>query len=248
MGAQAGSPVFGSVVSIGGSSSDIALDESRGLLYIANFGSHVIDVMSTTSPNTIQTSINVLPFPGAIALSPDAQYLLVAHYCNVPTTAPTQTSPACTNSITSIDLTNSNSQQIFSLATPPLGVAFLGTGQAMVITTTNILLLNPASGQFTLVEPMAELAMTLPVPLATLPGQILQAALAASADGSTIWGIASAGSASQFVFQYTGATNCISAAIGYQLRPRCCRGSVRRPTAHTQWLAMTSLAPGVLST
>ena len=38
MGAQAGSPVFGSVVSIGGSASDIALDDTRGLLYIANFG------------------------------------------------------------------------------------------------------------------------------------------------------------------------------------------------------------------
>ena len=61
--------------------------------------------MSTTSIITIHSSINVLPFPGAIALSLDAQYLLVAHYCNVSTTTP-QTSPPCTNAMTSIDLTN----------------------------------------------------------------------------------------------------------------------------------------------
>jgi DNA-binding beta-propeller fold protein YncE len=74
--------VFGSVVPIGGTSSDIALDESRGVLYIADFGNNVIDVMSITD-NTIHSLINVLPLPGAIALSPDSTYLLVAHYCNL---------------------------------------------------------------------------------------------------------------------------------------------------------------------
>ncbi len=204
--APASAPTFGSVVAIGGSASDIALDESRGLLYVANFGAHVIEVMSTGS-SAIQASINVLPWPGAIALSPDAQYLLVAHYCNG------VTAPACTNAITSIDLANNNAQQIFPLATPPLGVAFLGTGQALVITTTNILLLNPTSGQNQLVETITSVAMNVPVPLATFPGQILQAALAASADGSTIWGIASAGTPAQLVFQYTGLTNSISGLI-----------------------------------
>ena len=94
---QATTPVFGSVVAIGGSASDIALDETRGLLYIANFGAHTIQVMSTVD-NTIHSSMNVLPWPGAMALSSDAQYLLIAHYCNG------QTSPACINAITSIHL------------------------------------------------------------------------------------------------------------------------------------------------
>src|SRR5271165_5998906 len=80
--AQTTAPVFGSVVPIGGSASDIALDESRGVLYIANFGANVIDVMSTAH-STINTSINVLPWPGAIALSSDNQYLLVEHFCNL---------------------------------------------------------------------------------------------------------------------------------------------------------------------
>ena len=111
--ATAGAAVFGSVVAIGGTASDIALDEPRGVLYIADFGASVIDVMSTTD-NTVHSSINVLPFPGAIALSFDDQYLLVAHYCNVATTTTTTTTtPACSNAVTSIALAT-GSQQVFS--------------------------------------------------------------------------------------------------------------------------------------
>ena len=209
-------PVFGSVVAIGGTASDIALDESRGSLYIANFGASVIDIMSTAD-NTIHSSMNVLPWPGAIALSFDAQYLLVAHYCNTPPpsssgSAPTQTSPPCSNAVTSIHLAD-NSRQVFSLASPPLGVSFLGNGQALVVTTTNILLLNPASGQIQLVDTIANIAQTVPAPLATFPGQILQAALTTSADGNTVWGIASAGTSSQLIFQYSGPANSISGSI-----------------------------------
>jgi DNA-binding beta-propeller fold protein YncE len=236
--AEAASPVFGSVVAIGGSASDIALDESRGLLYIANFGGNTIQVMSTAN-NSIASSMNVLPWPGAIALSPDAQYLLVAHFCNLSTTSststststssstttPVATSPACSNAITSIHLAD-QTQQVYSLASSPLAVAFLGTGQALIVTTTNILLLDPRTGQAKLVQTIASVASSLPVPAATFPSQILQASLSASADGKTIWGVAGAASSSassstsssassggQLVFQYTGATNTISASL-----------------------------------
>src|SRR5713226_3625831 len=60
---------FGTVVPIGGQAADIALDEPRGLLYIANFTANRVDVMSLTD-NTIHTSINVAPEPGSLALSP----------------------------------------------------------------------------------------------------------------------------------------------------------------------------------
>ena len=205
MAATAGAPVFGSVVPIGGSTSDIALDEARDLLYVANFGAHVIDVIATAD-NTLHSSINVAPLPGAIALSMDDQYLLVAHFCNG------TTSPACGNELTLIHLAD-GSQQIFALSNPPLGVAFLSNGQALVITTANLLLFNPAAGQNQLLETIADVALTVPAPLATFPGQILQAALSASADGNTIWGIASAGTSSQLVFQYSGPANSISAAF-----------------------------------
>ena len=208
--AQSGAPVFGSVVAIGGSASDIALDEQRGVLYIANFGANVIDVMST-SDGTIHSSLNVLPLPGAIALSLDDQYLLVAHYCNVATTT-SQTAPPCTNALTSIALAT-GTQQVFSLASAPLAVAFANNGQALVVTTTNILLLNPATGVTQLVETIANVGQTLGAPLGTFPGQILQAAASTSADGTTVWGIASAGTSAQFVFKYSVTAGTLSATF-----------------------------------
>src|ERR1035438_7709822 len=72
---------FGTVAAIGGQAADIALDEARRVLYIANFTANRIDVLSTAD-NTVHTSINVSPQPGSLALSPDAQYLLIAHFGN----------------------------------------------------------------------------------------------------------------------------------------------------------------------
>ena len=62
----ASAATFGRVVPIGGPASDIALDEGRGLLYIANYTSARIDVMSL-SDNTISRSMDspVRPFLAA---------------------------------------------------------------------------------------------------------------------------------------------------------------------------------------
>src|SRR5216684_466706 len=110
------SATFGTVVSIGGHASDLALDEPRGVLYIANFTANRVEVMSLAS-NSIQTSINVAAQPSSVALSPDGRYLVVAHYGNA---AP----PASSSSaLTVIDLT-SNGKRTFALGSPPLGVAF----------------------------------------------------------------------------------------------------------------------------
>src|SRR5258706_13985562 len=108
---------FGKVVTIGGQANDVALDEARGVLYVANFTANRIEVMSLAT-NTIQTSINVAAQPGSISLSADGHWLLVAHFGN--NTAPS--SP--TNALTLIDLTASNAKQTFALGNPPLGVAF----------------------------------------------------------------------------------------------------------------------------
>src|SRR5712692_2737734 len=72
---------FGKVVSIGGHASDLALDEARGVLYIANFTANRIEVMSLAS-NSIQTSINVAAQPSSLSLSPDGRYLVIAHFGN----------------------------------------------------------------------------------------------------------------------------------------------------------------------
>ena len=180
--AAAWGATFGKVVSIGGHASDLALDEPRGVLYISNFTANRVEVMSLGT-NTIQTSINVASQPSALALSPDDHYLVVAHFGN---SAP-PASPA--NAITVIDLTT-NGKQTFSLGSAPLGVAFGLDGLALVVTTTDFLLLDPASGTTTELDTIAGVtAKTLPQPAGSFPTNIVAASVSASADGTKIYGV-----------------------------------------------------------
>src|ERR1039457_462067 len=78
---QARGATFGEVVAIGGQASDIALDEARGVLYIANFTAGRIDVLSL-SDNKIHTSIHVAAAPSSLALSGDGRFLVVTHFGN----------------------------------------------------------------------------------------------------------------------------------------------------------------------
>jgi uncharacterized protein (TIGR03437 family) len=173
---------FGTVVSIGGHASDLALDEPRGVLYIANFTANRVEVMSLAS-HTIQTSINVAAQPSAVALSPDGRYLVVAHYGNV---APPASSASA---ITVIDLSNS-SKRTFSLGAAPLGVAFGIDGLALVVTATDFLLLDPASGTTQELDTIPGLASkTLPQPAGSFPPNIVAASVSASADGEFIYGL-----------------------------------------------------------
>jgi len=191
---------FGTVVPIAGSASDIALDESRGLLYIANFTANRIEVMSTAD-YTIRSSMNVAPQPGALSLSFDSQFLLIAHYGNFTVPDPS------TNAVTLINL-NNNTRQTFATGDPPLGVAFTADGEALIVTTTSIVVFDPISGAMQVVATFANLAQTLPTALATFPSQVISAALAPSADGSTVYGIANAATGQAF-YRYT--------ALGHQL-------------------------------
>lgn len=179
--APAWAGTFGKVVSIGGHASDLALDETRGVLYIANFTANRVEVMSLAS-GAIQTSINVAAQPSSLAISPDYRYLVVAHYGNV--AAPGSPN----NAITVIDLTTSG-KQTFALGSPPLGVAFGIDGLALVVTSTDFLLLDPASGTTYELDTIAGVtAKTLPQPTGSFPTNIVAASVAASGDGLTIYG------------------------------------------------------------
>jgi len=79
--AAAWGQTFGTVVSIGGEASDLALDKTRGLLYIADFTGNSIDVMSLAT-NSIVTTINVAAQPSSIALSMDGHYLVATNFGN----------------------------------------------------------------------------------------------------------------------------------------------------------------------
>jgi uncharacterized protein (TIGR03437 family) len=192
---------FGRVVAIGGESSDLALDESRGVLYVANFTANRIDVISL-SDYTLETSISVAPQPSSLAISSDAHYLLITHFGNF-------ASPATSaNALTLIDLT-SNGKQTFALGNPPVGVAFGIDGKALVVTATDYLLFDPTSGTSQHLDTIAGVAAkTLPVPPANFPPQITTASLVASGDGETIYGMA--GSTSTITFKYDVASKKVN--------------------------------------
>jgi uncharacterized protein (TIGR03437 family) len=209
---------FGNVVTtVGGHPVDIALDESRGQLYIANFTAQEIDVMSTKS-KAIITSIPLPSQPSAVALSADSNYLVVTEYQNGISTRPGF------NGVTIINLA-SNATQNFSTGDPALGVAFVRTGQAigqnsgqaLVATGSGFYLLDPVSGYMQLLTSVANLAQYMPLPQATFPSQITETQLTASADGLWVWGVADAftsgSNGTQLLFRYNATTTQFAAQV-----------------------------------
>jgi uncharacterized protein (TIGR03437 family) len=182
---------FGTVVPIGGHASDIALDESRGVLYIANFTANRIEVMSTAD-FSIRSSMNVAPQPGALSLSPDFKYLLVAHYGSSETVDPSK------NAVTLINLID-NTRQTFTTGDTPLGLAFLADGTAFIVTSNGILLFDPISGAMRTMATFATLAKTLPVDLATFPTQVILATVSTNPDRTFVYAIADNGTAQAFI-------------------------------------------------
>ena len=178
--AQSGT--FGRVVSIGGHASDLALDEARGVLYVANFTANRIEVMNLAD-GAIQSSINVAAQPGSLAVSRDGRFLVVGHYGNF--AAPGSPS----NSLTVIDL-NSRARQTFALGFPALGVAFGVDNRVLVVTSVDFTLFDPVSGSTQALDTIQGLiAKTLPVESATFPPNIVAASLGVSGDGRLIYGL-----------------------------------------------------------
>ena len=179
---QASAGTFGRVVAIGGQPSDLALDESRGVLYIANFTANRIEVMSLAD-GTIQRSMNVAAQPGSLSVSPNGRWLLIAHYGAVPT------GQVARNSLTLIDL-ETNSRQTFALTGTALGVSFGADNLALVLTNTEFLLFDPQLGTTQLLTTFKEvITKTIPQPLANFPQNITTASLAVSEDRQHIFGL-----------------------------------------------------------
>src|SRR5260370_1066464 len=149
---------FGQVVTIGGQAADLALDEQRGVLYIANFTAGRVDIL-TLSDLTVHRSMNVAPQPGSLSLSPDGQYLVVVHFGN--NVAPTPSN----NALTVINL-GDGTRRTFGLAFAPLGVSFGNDGRALIATTTDFELFDPVTGSIYEITTISALAAkTIPVPL-----------------------------------------------------------------------------------
>ena len=201
-----GAGTLGRVVPIGGQGADLALDESRGVLYIANYTANRIEVMSLAN-RTIQTSINVPAQPSSIALSPDGRYLVIAHFGNFAAPA------SSANGLTVIEL-ETNSRQTFAMGTAPLGVAFGLDNQALVVTTQEFILFDPVSGTTQVIATLADLAAkTLPQPAASFPTNIVSSSVSASGDGLWIWGFGD-----NLVFRYD-VTNRVINHFNYTSAP-----------------------------
>lgn len=191
---------FGTVVPIGGEGADLALDQTRGVVYIADFTANRIDVFSLAT-NQVKTSINVPAQPSTLAISADGHWLLVGCYGN-------NTAPAASQSgLTLIDLTNSYAQQNFSLGSPPLGVAFGLDGNALVLTTSAFILFSPSLGTTqTITSVSAAAAQATPVPAVNFPPNITGASIASSADYKSIYGLAD-----NLLFYYNAVDHAVSA-------------------------------------
>jgi uncharacterized protein (TIGR03437 family) len=197
---------FGRVVAIGGQAADLALDEGRQVLYVANLGANRVDVVSLAS-QTVTTSFNVLAQPSSLALSPDGRWLLVTHYGQVAAPAPSR------NGLTVLDLRTS-ARQTIALAGAPFGVAFGADGLALVVTATEFLEFDPASGATRLIQTISNLQPNeLPRPVGSAPPSISGASLAASEDGRWIYGLSE-----NLRFRYD-VINKRAIALGYSADP-----------------------------
>ena len=192
---------FGKVVSIGGQAADVALDEPRGVLYVADFTANRIEVMSLAT-KTIQTALNVMPQPYSISMSPDGHWLLVAHYGNIASPG----SPA--NALTLIDLRNNYAKQTFTLPEPPLGLAFGSDNRALIVTTQNFLIFDPTFGTTQVLISIADqVVKTIPQPPQSFPQNIVAASVGASADGNWIYGFGDT-----LIFRYNVPTQTLNSS------------------------------------
>ena len=198
---------FGTVVPISGHASDLALDERRGVLYVANLTASRIELVSTATKSLLQTSWNVEKYPGSLALSPNGRYLVVTHYRNF------EPPPTWSNVITVLDL-DANVKRTLVLSSPPLGVGFGIDNLAFIVTMQDFQLLDPAAGTLQFLSTVAATAKTLPVPWATFPPEITRASVAPAGDLLSVWGVAETGGETQAViFRYD--VNAKSVAATY---------------------------------
>lgn len=174
----ASAATFGTAVPVRGTVSDLALDEGRGKLYIANLSAGRIEVMDTAT-RSIQSPMSVPLPPSAVTMSPDGRYLVVGEYNNFE-------GASAKGGLSIFDL-NAGTKRDVVLPDPVLAAAFGAGSQALVITTTQFLLVDPSSGlTLALASPTPLEGKPLPVPFNTFPPNIIEASTGVSGDGQVI--------------------------------------------------------------
>ncbi|HEY6344198.1 MAG TPA: hypothetical protein VIY49_22120 [Bryobacteraceae bacterium] len=199
---------FGTVVPIRGTVSDIALDSLRGQVYAANFSASRIEVMSTYNL-TLLAPLGVPLPPSCVAMSPDNRFLVVGENA-----APF----AANGGFTIFDLDMGERQDV-TMSGSALAVAFGAGSEALMVTTTGVFLVNPLTAKTTPVTATMPLpvSLNLPVPLATFPPQIIQAAAGVSGDGNTIVVLATAQAPAQGTASATAQATSIYLLLRYSI-------------------------------
>ncbi len=192
---------FGQIIALPGHINDVALDEVRRLVYAGNFTAGRVEVVSMTTNQRI-TSFPTSPQPSAMsgmAMSLDARFLVAI---NVPVTS----GVAQLSSITAINLNDSSDRRHFSLPDTPLAVTFINGGDALIVTTSRLLLFDPEDGStrvlIDLDNPPPD--VVLPTSLPAFPRELVTASVATSADGKWVYGLSDAFLFVYQVFQPTG--------------------------------------------
>jgi len=116
---QPSGATFGSIIGLGGTPSDIVLDELRGRLYLVNNSANRVDIWGINENATVG-SISVGLTPLAAAISMDGAFLYVTNQAS--------------SSLSVIDLSTRSVVQTITLPAKPEGVAVGSDGRALIST------------------------------------------------------------------------------------------------------------------
>ncbi len=174
---------FGKVIALGGTPSDVVLDESRQQLYLVNSAANRVDIYSIASQGLIG-SVAVGNTPLAAAMSMDKAFLYVTN------------SKSASLSVISLSGSSPIVTQTVSLPAVPQGVEVGADGRALIgMLATNSLLLfdqSQASGQqltAILTPPTPSTPTSLPGVTAVRPQTLFSSKLIRTPDGTFIIGI-----------------------------------------------------------
>jgi DNA-binding beta-propeller fold protein YncE len=205
--AQSTGATFGDVIRLGGTPSDVVLDESRGCLYLVKQTANRVDIYSYLQKQTIG-SITTGSSPVAAAMSMDRQYLYVSNNGGA--------------SLTIIGLQNRIAINTVSLSANPEGVAVGADGRVLITTNgtsttdqvNSLLLYDPAASQGAEVTPVSfapppSTPTALGTTVATRPLTTFRGKLARTPDGAFIIGMSTVNNNAQtilFVYEVASAS------------------------------------------
>lgn len=205
--AQTTGATFGEVIPLGGTPSDIVLDETRQRLYLVNANANRVDVYSYKD-QALVGSIAVGRSPMSAAMSPDNAYLYVADNLGA--------------TLTIIDLGANSVQQTISLPARPEGVAVGSDGRVLISTQgtgvgnqANTLLIydrNQAVSQQVIAvqhAPPPPTPSNLPTTTLPRPFSPIRTRLIPTPDGQYIIGLTNYTTSTQMLFVYEVASGTV---------------------------------------